>query len=98
MSCNVHVNPRIKCAQQLLKNCGLGAYWKPIMGILFIQWLILLGYGVDNTHSYYDCLDSHGEDSSSPQSICGGLLPNLCSKKIRKNAYMYRGHIRFSCL
>ena len=30
------------------------------MGILFMKWLILLGYGVDNTHSYYDCLDSHG--------------------------------------
>ena len=50
------------------------------MGILFMQWLILLGYGVDNTHSYYDCLDSHGKDSSSPQSICDGLLPNYIPK------------------
>ena len=48
---------------------------------LFIQWLILLGCGVDNTHSYYGCLDSHGKDSSSPQSICDGLLPNYIPKK-----------------
>ena len=65
----------------ITQNCGLEAYWKAIMGILFMQWLILLGYGVDNTHSYYDCLDSHGKDSSSPQSICDGLLPNYIPKK-----------------
>ena len=45
-----------------------------------MQWLILLGYGVDNTHSYYDCLDSHGKDSSSPQSICDDL-PNYIPKQ-----------------
>ena len=50
------------------------------MGILFMQWLIFLGYGVDNTHSYYDCLENHGKDISSPHSICDGLLPNYVPK------------------
>ena len=43
------------------------------------------------THSSYDCLDSHGEDNSSQQSICDGLLPNLCSKKNKEKCLCVQG-------